>query len=151
MADDGAKQHATWPLPKFYFSVRLGDDEARFQEADGLEADAKLIEFRHGNSPIFTPIKIPHLGKGGNVTLRKGVFAKDARFREWFSEIERKAISRRTVIINLLDENGDAKMTWTLINAGPTKITGADLKSDGNEVAVESIELAYEMMEVKAA
>jgi phage tail-like protein len=151
MADDGTKQSTTWPLPKFYFSVRLGDDEARFQEVAGLDVEAKPIEFRHGDSPIFAPIKMPGLGKVGNVTLRKGVFAKDAKFREWFSEIERNTISRRTVIINLLDENGEPKMTWTLLNAGPTRITGTDLKSDGNEVAVESIELAYELMAVKAA
>jgi hypothetical protein len=33
-------------------------------------------------------------------------------------------------------------MSWTLANAFPLKITVSDMKSDGNEVAVESIELA---------
>jgi hypothetical protein len=33
-------------------------------------------------------------------------------------------------------------MSWTLTNAFPLKITVSDMKSDGNEVAVESIELA---------
>ena len=36
---------------------------------------------------------------------------------------------------NLLDEGGNPKMTWTLNNAWPTKITGTDFKSDGNDVA----------------
>jgi phage tail-like protein len=35
-------------------------------------------------------------------------------------------------------------MTWTLANAFPTKITGTDLNADGNEVAVETIEIAHE-------
>lgn len=35
-------------------------------------------------------------------------------------------------------------MTWTLSNAWPTKVSGADPKSDGNEVTVESIEIAHE-------
>jgi phage tail-like protein len=60
-------------------------------------------------------------------------------------------IARRAVVINLLDETGAPKMVWTLHNAWPTKITGTDLKSEGNEVAVESVELAYETLEVKAA
>jgi phage tail-like protein len=60
-------------------------------------------------------------------------------------------ISRRAVIINLLDETGTPKMVWTLHNAWPTRITGTDLKSEGNEVAVESVEIAYETLEVKAA
>jgi phage tail-like protein len=91
MADDGTKQDTTWPLPKFYFLVRLGDDEARFQEVAGLDADAKPIEFRHGNSPSFYPIKMPGLGKVGNVVLRKGIFAKDAKLWNWFSEIRTTA------------------------------------------------------------
>jgi phage tail-like protein len=151
MADDITKQSTTWPLPKFYFSVRLGDEEARFQELAGLDADAAPIEYRHGNSPSFYPIKMPGLGKVGNVVLRKGILPKDAKFWDWFSGIKTNTVSRRAVVINLLDENGDAKMTWTLHDARPTRITGTDLKSDGNEIAVESIELAFETMEVKTA
>jgi phage tail-like protein len=151
MADDGTKQSTTWPLPKFYFLVQLGDDEARFQEVAGLDADTAPIEYRHGNSPIFYPIKMPGLGKVGNVVLRKGIFGKDATFWKWFSGIEMNTIARRTVVINLIDENCEARMTWTLHNAWPTKITGTDLKSDGDEIAVESIELAYETMDVKTA
>jgi phage tail-like protein len=77
--------------------------------------------------------------------------ARDAALWKWFSEIERNTIARRTVAINLCDENREPKMTWTLHNAWPTKITGTDLKADGGEVAVESIELAFETMDVKAA
>ncbi|MGE0079468.1 MAG: phage tail protein [Bacteroidales bacterium] len=31
-----------------------------------------------------------------------------------------------------------------MLNAWPTRITGFDIKSDANEIAVEVIELAYE-------
>jgi phage tail-like protein len=152
MADDDTKQDTTWPLPKFYFSVQLGDDkDVKFSEVTGLETDIKQIEYRHGDSPIFYPIKMPGLGKVGNVTMRKGLFVKDSKFWSWFSEIKMNTISRRTVVINLLDETGAPKMVWTLHNAWPTKITGTDLKSEGNEVAVESVEFAYETLEVKAA
>ena len=41
-------------------------------------------------------------------------------------------------------------MTWTLQNSFPVKVTGTDLKSQGNEVAVESIEIAFETMTVTA-
>jgi phage tail-like protein len=39
-------------------------------------------------------------------------------------------------------------MVWTLANAWPTKITSTELKSEGNEVAVESIEIAHEGLTV---
>jgi len=148
----GEVQDQVWPLPKFYFSVKLGDDDSvNFQEVTGLDSETRPIEYRHGNSPIFYPIKMPGLGKVGNVTMRKGIFVKDSKFWSWFSEIKMNVIARRAVVINLLDEGGAPKMVWTLHNAWPTKVTGTDLKSEGNEVAVESIELAYETLEVKAA
>ena len=148
----GEVQDNVWPLPKFYFAVQLGDDKSiSFQEVDGLNSETQVIEYRHGNSPIFYPIKMPGLGRVGNVTMRKGIFVKDAKFWAWFSDIKMNIIKRRSVVINLLDEAGAPKMVWTLHNAWPTKVTGTDLKSEGNEVAVESIELAYETLEVKAA
>ena len=50
----GEVQDSNWPLPKFYFSVTLGsDDKVSFQEVDGLESETQVIEYRHGNSPVF--------------------------------------------------------------------------------------------------
>jgi len=148
----GDKQELPWPLPRFYFSVQLGDDkDVTFQEITGLQSETKPIEYRHGNSPIFAPIKMPGLASVGNVTMKKGIFAKDAKFFQWFSEIKMNTVKRRTVVINLLDEGGNPTMTWTLNNAWPTKITGTDLKSDGNDVAVESVEIVFETLTVKAA
>jgi phage tail-like protein len=148
MADD-----IKWPLPKFYFSVQLGDDkDVTFQEVSGLSTETKVIEYRHGNSPIFSTIKMPGLSSVGNVTMKKGIFAKDAKFFAWFQETKkRESFKRRVVVVNLLDETGNPKITWTLNNAWPTKVTGTDFKSDGNDVAVESIEIAYETVDVKAA
>ncbi len=147
----GEVQDQNWPLPKFYFSVQLGDDKTvSFQEVTGLESETQPIEYRHGNSPVFAPLKMPGLQKVGNVTLRKGIFVTDAKLWEWYNEIRLNTINRRTVVINLLDETGTPKMVWTLNNAWPTKITGTDLKSEGNEVAVESVEIAYETLTVAA-
>ena len=147
----GEVQHNVWPLPKFYFSVQLGDDKSvNFQEVSGLESEVKPIEYRHGNSPVFYPIKMPGLGRVGNVTMRKGIFANDSTLFEWFNEIKLNTIKRRTVVISLLDETGAAKMVWTLHDAFPTKITGADLKSESNEMAVESLEISYETLTVTA-
>lgn len=60
-------------------------------------------------------------------------------------------IKRVPVIISLLDETGKPTMVWTLANAWPTKITGTDLKAEGNEVAVETIEIAHEGLTIANA
>jgi phage tail-like protein len=151
MPDDGSAQGAVWPLPKFFFNIDLGDGKPQgFSEVSGLETDIKPIEYRHSDSKVWSTIKMPGLRNVGNVTLKKGVFSSDSIFWKWFDESKLNIIKRRTVIINLLDEKSGPKMTWTLTNAWPTKVTGTDMKSDSNEVAIESIELAYETLAVTA-
>ncbi|ATZ95777.1 MULTISPECIES: phage tail protein [Dickeya] len=154
MADDGSAQSSTvWPMPKFHFEVKWDGGAgasmvASFQEITGLDIEAQIIEYRAGNSPVFSTIKMPGIIKSGNVTLKKGIFVKDNNFYDWFSKIKMNTIARTAVTINLLDESGSPAMTWKLKNAWPTKVSGTDLKSDGNEVAIETIELAHEGLEV---
>ncbi|MBI1395193.1 MAG: phage tail protein [Betaproteobacteria bacterium] len=145
MADDGSAQSGTvWPIPKFRFEVKWDSAVMSFQEVSGLDVEAQPIEYRHGDSPAFSTIKMPGIKKYGNVTMKKGVFAKDNKFWDWFNQIKMNTIKRIPITISLLDESGAPTMVWSLTNAWPTKITGTDLKSDGNEVAVESIEIAHE-------
>lgn len=153
MADDGSAQGSNWPLPKFYFTVKLGsqDNTVSFQEISGLETETQPIEYRHGDSKQFSPIKMPGIAKTGNVTLKKGVFVKDNNFFKWYDAIKMNTIKRETVTIQLLDEKGAPTMTWTLINAWPTKISSPDMKSDANEVAVETLELAHEGLTIANA
>lgn len=145
MADDGSAQSKTvWPLPKFYFQVKWDSNVMSFQEVSGLDVQAEEIKYRHGDSKDFSPIKMPGLKKYGNVTMKKGVFKADNKFWDWFNQIKMNTIKRVPVTISLLDEAGAPTMVWTLQNAWPTKVTGTDLKAEGNEVAVETIELVHE-------
>ena len=146
MADDGSAQGVIWPLTKFFFTVSLGsqDNTASFQEVSGLDTETQVVEYRHGDSKTFSTIKMPGIAKFNNVTLKKGVFVKDNNFWNWYNAIKMNTIKRETVVIKLLDQTGAPTMTWTLTNAWPTKITATDLKSEGNEVAVETLELAHE-------
>lgn len=137
-----------WPIPKFHFEVIIDGNKAYFTEVTGLDIESQPIEYRHGNSPQFSPIKMPGMQKFSNVTLKRGVFVNDNKFFDWFNEIKMNTIKRKTVIINLLDETKKPVMTWTLSNAWPTKIQSTDLKADGNEVAVETMELAFEGLTV---
>ena len=87
---------------------------------------------------------MPGIKKYGNVTLKKGVFKSDNKFWDWFNQIKMNTEKRGPVTISLLDEVGNPTMVWTLLNAWPTKIAGTDPKADGNEIVVESIEIAHE-------
>ncbi len=150
MADDGSSEGATWPLPKFRFEVDFGTElkGVAFQEVSGMDVESQIVEYRKTNSPIFSTEKMPGIAKYGNVTMKRGVFVNDNSFWKWHKEISMNTVKRRTVLIKLLDETGKVAMQWQLDNAWPTKITSTDLKSDGNEVAVDSIEIAHEQMTI---
>ena len=141
----GENQGPIWPVPKFYFAVKLGQEfTASFQEVSGLDTETQPIEYRHSDSKQFSTIKMPGILKTGNVTLKKGVFVNGNSFWNWYDSIKMNTIKRESVVIQLLDEGGNATMTWTLANAWPSKISSTDLKSDGNEVAIETLELVHE-------
>lgn len=147
VAGTGDVQDQFWPMPKFYFSVDIGDfQDLPFQEVSGLDAETEVIEYRHGNSPVHSTIKMPGLMKYGDITLKKGVFADDNQFYDWISEISLNTYTRLTVVIRLLDETGTERMTWTLSNAFPQKVTPTDMNSQSSEAGIETIVFAHEGM-----
>ena len=152
MSDDGSKQNqSVWPLPKFYFQVKWGDTELVFQEVSGLDVETEPLEYRAGNSPVFSKVKLPGTLKAGNITMKKGVFVKDNAFFDWFNDIKMNTIKRKSLTISLLDEHNAPTMIWKVKNAFPVKVQGTDLKAEGNEVAVESVEFAHEGLEIENA
>jgi phage tail-like protein len=146
--DDGSIESATWPMPKFRFEVDLGTELTKiaFQEVSGMDVENQIIEYQSTNSPLFAVEKMPGITKYGNITMKRGIFVNDNTFWDWHQQIVMNTIKRRTIVIKLLDESGNVTMQWTLNNAWPTKITSTDLKSDGNEVAVDTIEIAHEQL-----
>ena len=146
-AGTGAEQDQFWPMPKFYFSVDIGDfTDLPFQEVSGLDVETEVIEYRHGNSPSHSTIKMPGMMKYADITLKKGVFADDNDFYDWISTISLNTYERLTVVIRLLDENATPRTTWTLTNAFPKQITPTDMNSQSSEAAIETMVLAHEGM-----
>ena len=68
----------------------------------------------------------------------------DNEFYQWWNTIKLNTIERRDITISLLNQEGEPVVTWNVKNAWPVKVQSTDLKADGSEVAIESIELAHE-------
>lgn len=151
-AGSGKEQDQYWPLPKFYFSVDIGEyKDLPFQEVTGLEIATEVIEYRHGNSPVHSTIKMLGLMTDGDITLKKGVFTTDNKFYEWISKISLNTFERLTVVIRLLDEQGLPKMIWTFGGAFPVKISSAELNAQSSEAALESIVFTFGSFTIEAA
>ena len=139
----------TYPLVKFAFEVDWGGTKVGFQEVSGLNAEVALIEYRHGASPDFSKIKMAGTNTFSNITLKRGTFKSDNEFFDWFRTIQLNTVERRSITISLLDENGAPAVTWKVKNAFPLKLQSTDLKAEGNEVAVETLELAHEGLTIE--
>lgn len=138
-----------YPLPKFHFQVDWGGQSIAFSEVSGLDMETEVIEYRHGASPEFSKTKMPGLQKYSNVTLKRGVFASDNEYYNWFNTVSLNTIERRDVIISLLNEEHEPVMVWKIKNAWPAKIQSTDLKADDNAVAIESMELVHEGLTIQ--
>ena len=143
MADNGSAQSQDtkmWPLPSFHFKVTLGSvGEISFSEVSGLETEFEEITYRAGDSNDFTKLKI---------TLKKGIFVSDSQLWKWIGNVNMNIIQRENVTISLLDESHSAVKTWSLTNAWPKKITVEGFKADGNSVAMETLILAHEGIQI---
>jgi len=140
---------AEYPIPKFHFQVEWGGSKIGFTEVSGLDITTEVIEYRDGASPEYSKIKMPGQRKFSNITLKRGSFKSDNEFYNWFNTVSLNTIERRNLTVSLLNENHEPVIVWKVKNAWPTKITPTDLKADGNEVAVESIELAHEGLTIQ--
>ena len=153
------KAGMAYPLTKMNFLVTVSGvtGTAAFSEVSGVEASVDVIEFRQGNSSSLAPVKIPGLVKHGNVTLKFG-YTLDSAFKTWIMECvseTRGEMPRSDVQIEMIDINGAAPQSivntttdggriWVLTNAWVTKYSAPDLNASTSEVAIESVELAYE-------
>ena len=134
-----------YPIPRFHFQVDWGGAKISFTEVTGLVMEREKIEYRHSDSKDFNKIAMPGMVKNNNITLKRGKFEGDFDLNLWLEDIaDDRANKRRDVTIRLLNEKHNPVAAWTAARCFPVKVSAPDLKSDANEVAIESIEIAHE-------
>ena len=125
------------------FIVELdGIARAGFRECSGLDTSNDAIEYREGTDGRTTR-KLPGMTKYANVTLRWGS-TDDVELWQWRQKAADGLVERKNGSIVLLDEGGEEKVRWNFVAAWPTKWTGPSFNATGNEVAIETLELAHE-------
>ena len=132
------------PIPAFHFRVEWGGTNLGFTEVSGLNVETQVIEYRDGLSPDYSTIKMPGMQKYGNITLKRGVIAGDNEMFQWWNTVQLNKIERRDITISLLNEKHEPVVVWKVRNAFPVKVDGGALKATGNEVSIETMEVAHE-------
>jgi len=137
------------PLRNFRYRLEIDSiAQAGFSEVTIPDTTIDVVDYREGNQDVFVQ-KLSGLTKFGNVTLKWGMtFGGSASLAlyKWHSDISAGLIrdNRKTVVIVVQDEAGTDAARFTIENAWPTKYDPSDLNAKGNEVIIETLELANE-------
>lgn len=131
-----------FPIPKFHFSVEWGGTKIAFTEVSGLNKEMDIIEHRVGSSPEFFKKKMPGLQKLSNISLKRGVFAGDNEFYQWYNTVAMNTVERRNITISLLNENHTPVVVWKVKDCFIISLKCSDMKADANEAAIDTVEIA---------
>jgi phage tail-like protein len=136
-----------YPVPNFTFVLQLdGRSVASFSEVTGLDAETEVIE-HHEGALNSAPVKLPGAQMCERITLKRGV-AHDAELQHWVEAALQGEAEKRSGVIELSNESGEAVVTWHLQGMWPTKITGPSLNARGSELAIEALELSVEGLSI---
>ena len=131
------------PYGNFNFLVEIdGITRAAFHEVSGFDSTIDVIEHREGGENT-TVRKLPGMTKHSNIVLKWGL-ADDTDLYNWHRDAVNGKVQRRNGSIVLLDRQGQERMRWNFVNAWPSKWDGPDFNAEGNDIAIETLELAHE-------
>lgn len=138
------------PLPAYRFSISLidssGQEDGRFSECTGLEATMEVHEYKEGgvNDRVH---KFPTRAEFSNITLKKGVGLTNELW-EWQYGFVQGIGKRKDGKITLMNESGQPVTVWHFKRGIPLKWTGPDLNASQNALAIETLEISHEGIEI---
>jgi len=135
------------PYRNCNFLVEIdGITQAGFSDCSGLGSSTDPIEYREGGDNT-TMRKLPGLTKYTNISLKWGL--SDSReLYDWYRKVVTGKTERRNGSIVVLDADGLTEVVrWNFFNGWPTKLEAPTLSAKGNEVAIETLEIAHEGLE----
>jgi phage tail-like protein len=136
------------PFGQFNFLIEIdGVVKGGFSEASGLTTDTNVIEYREGAEQQGTTRKLPGLMKYNNIVLKRG-WTKDKSLWAWRKKVIDGKTQRNSGSIVLLDEARNEALRWNFREGWPSKWEGPALNAKTSEVAIETLEIAHEGLEL---
>lgn len=132
-----------------HFTVEWGGTNIGFMEVSGLEISHEVVEQRSGSSPEYSAVKMPGQARYSNIILKRGITKGDNEFYLWMNTIKLNTVQRRDITISLLNEEHNPVMVWKVKNAFPVRLIGPELNASGNEIAIETLEIAHEGLSIE--
>ncbi|MBN2440639.1 MAG: phage tail protein [Spirochaetales bacterium] len=138
------------PYAGFNFLVEIDDiGDAAFSECIGLTTETEPIEYREGADDI-TVRKIPGLKRFTDITLKRGMTNNFTDLWDWRKKVLMGMTKRASGSITLLNEARDPVMRWEFTDGWPLKWEGPSLNATSNEIAIETLVIAHEGLDMMA-
>lgn len=144
---------ASNPYSTYRFWVEMkGITEGAFAECSGLDSELEVEEWKEGGVNDYVHRFPGRLKLGTNIVLKRGLAT--AELWQWYydvvqGKVTHGKIKRQNFSIILYGYDAAPQIRWDVTGALPVKWTGPSFKADGNDVAVESIELIHQGFERK--
>ena len=129
-----------YPLVSYKYQVKVDGEEHLCSEVSGLNIEREVINWENGMTYINGGAKGYMQGKPSlvEITMKKSFMKSDSRFYKWLTE---KKNDKRDMTVALVDDEGNAQVTWNVSQAMPKKIDVPSFDASSGDVAVDSIEL----------
>lgn len=134
----------------FRFAVQIsGVTEAVFTECTLPTLEVEILQQMEGglNNAVH---QIPGRVKMGKITLKRGVTTSGDLLR-WYMDIAQGRIqdSQRDISVVMYDSQSQEVLRWNFGKAFPVKWTGPNFVSSDSRVAIETLELAYQSINIE--
>ncbi len=137
------------PPVAFHFTVRFAGDQdvaLACQEVSGLEMKADLDSVAEGGESCFVH-QLPKPAKHSNLKLKRILTTSTSQIVTWCKSVLENDFSApiqpKDMTVSLLGQDGDPLAQWLVSGAYPVKWSVGSFDAMQNQLAVESIELAY--------
>jgi phage tail-like protein len=149
------------PFNGYNFRLDIGKiTVAQFRSCGGLDSTRAPIKYREGTDKTLVSRQLAGMVSHSNITLSHGI-TTDHSLWDWYNGsasngalvagqagAEYGAINRVDISIWLRDDAGQDRVQWKIKQAWPTKWTGPSFDATSDAIAIESLELAHEGIEV---
>lgn len=139
-----------YPPLGFHFKVEFANQigEYEFQSVSGLNVELETEQVAEGGENRFKH-KLPVSTRYPNLVLKRGIRV-DSALTKWCREaLEDFDIKPTNITISLLNENHEPLMTWNVVHAYPIKWSVSEFNAEKSQLAIESIELAYNYFNIQ--
>ncbi len=140
------------PYRGYNFKVEIdGITRAGFQSCSGLDTTQGVNTYREGTDKSLAMRQIPGMLSLSNITLSRGI-TDDHELWDWRNKVVTVQDAdkyRRNMSIVLLDDAGNEKIRWNLVNCWPVTWSGPSLDATADAFAIETLEIAHEGITVE--